>query len=74
MSTSPPYDLHEGLCNALDGIQGTLVVKTGGGKMGLFYGYGKLHLHLLSSDLYNQDGLYRWNHYQAASPSLAGAS
>jgi hypothetical protein len=38
-----PHDLHdyiiEGLCKAVDGVHVLLVVKTGGGKIGLFYGY-----------------------------------
>ena len=38
-----PHDLHdyiiEGLCKAVDGVHVLLVVKTGGGKTGLFYGY-----------------------------------
>ena len=37
-----PHDLHdyiiEGLCKAVDGVHVLLVVKTGGGKMGLSYG------------------------------------
>ena len=38
-----PHDLHdyiiESLCKAIDGVHVLLVVKTGGGKTGLFYGY-----------------------------------
>ena len=38
-----PHDLHdyiiEGLCKAVDGVHVLLVVKTGSGKTGLFYGY-----------------------------------
>ncbi|KAF8220149.1 hypothetical protein L208DRAFT_1106631, partial [Tricholoma matsutake] len=37
------HDLHdyvlEGLCKAVDGIHALLVVWTGGGKTGIFYGY-----------------------------------
>ena len=34
------YDyIIEGLCKAVDGVHVLLVVKTGGGKTGLFYGY-----------------------------------
>lgn len=45
-----PHDLHdyifEGICKAVDGIHALLVVRTGGGKTGLFYGY-LLLLHAL---------------------------
>jgi hypothetical protein len=38
-----PHDLHdyvlEGLCKAVDGVDVLLVVRTGGGKTGIFYGY-----------------------------------
>ena len=41
-----PHDLHdyilEAICKAVDGIHVLLVVKTGGGKTGLFYGYALL--------------------------------
>jgi hypothetical protein len=38
-----PHDLHdyilEGLCKAVDGIHTLLIVRTGGRKTGIFYGY-----------------------------------
>ena len=47
-----PHDLHdyiiEGLCKAVDGVHVLLVLKTGGGKTGLFYGYILL-LHALKN-------------------------
>jgi hypothetical protein len=49
-SPSLPHDLHdyvlEGLCKAVDGIHVLLVVRTGGGKTGIFYGYVLLLLAL----------------------------
>jgi hypothetical protein len=37
------HDIHdyilEGICKAVDGVHVLLIVKTGGGKTGLFYGY-----------------------------------
>ena len=47
-----PHDLRnyiiEGLCKVVDGVHVLLVLKTGGGKMGLFYGYILL-LHALKN-------------------------
>ena len=41
-----PHDVHdyilEAICKAVDGIHVLLMVKTGGGKTGLFYGYALL--------------------------------